>query len=163
LRWQRIQALIVKADTVIFVLSPHAVSSSTCQKEVAFAASLNMRFAPIVCRPVDIAKVPSELSRLNFISFEDETRFENNADKLAEALSTDIELIQKHTEFGELAQRGTERWKRVHEERKYASPSRSRRFLVLQSGAPPRGRPQLGYLGHPEQQSRLPVREDAHP
>jgi hypothetical protein len=40
---------------------------------------------------------------LNFISFEDQARFEYNADKLAEALSTDIEWIRKHTEFGELA------------------------------------------------------------
>jgi hypothetical protein len=52
--------------------------------------------------------VPSELSRLNFISFEDQARFENNADKLAEALSTDIEWIRKHTEFGELARRWAE-------------------------------------------------------
>jgi hypothetical protein len=87
------------------VLSPDAVSSPTCQKEVAFAASLNKRFAPIVCRPVDIAKAPSELSRLNFISFEDETRFEESVEKLALALATDIEWTRKHTEFGELARR----------------------------------------------------------
>jgi hypothetical protein len=103
--WRRIQALIVKADTVIFALSPDAISSPTCQKEVAFAASLNKRFAPIVCRPVDVANVPSELSRLNFISFDDVAEFESNADKLRDALSTDIEWIRKHTEFGELARR----------------------------------------------------------
>jgi formylglycine-generating enzyme required for sulfatase activity len=103
--WRRIQALIVKADTVIFVLSSDAVSSPTCQKEVAFAASLNKRFAPVVCRSVDVASVPIELSRLNFISFEDEPQFESNAHKLADALSTDIEWIREHTEFGELARR----------------------------------------------------------
>jgi hypothetical protein len=103
--WRRIQALIAKADTVIFVLSPDAVSSDICRREVAYAASLNKRFAPIVCRPVDVAKVPSELSRLNFISFEDRERFDDNASKLADALSTDIEWIRKHTEFGELARR----------------------------------------------------------
>jgi TIR domain/Sulfatase-modifying factor enzyme 1 len=101
--WNRIQALIGKADTIIFVLSPDAISSSTCRKEVAFAASLNKRFAAVICRPVIVADVPSELSQLNFISFDDKTRFEHHADKLAEALSTDIEWIRKHTEFGELA------------------------------------------------------------
>jgi hypothetical protein len=42
--WKRIQALIAQADTVIFVLSPDAVASEVCAKEVAFAASLNKRF-----------------------------------------------------------------------------------------------------------------------
>jgi hypothetical protein len=36
--WLRIQGLIVKADTIIFVLSPDAILSDTCHKEVAFAA-----------------------------------------------------------------------------------------------------------------------------
>jgi formylglycine-generating enzyme required for sulfatase activity len=106
--WRRIQNLIAKADTIIFVLSPDAVSSDICRKEVAFAASLNKRFAPIVCRPVDVANVPTELSRLNFISFEDQTHFERNADQLEDALSTNIEWIRKHTEFGELSRRWEE-------------------------------------------------------
>jgi formylglycine-generating enzyme required for sulfatase activity len=101
--WKRIQTLIGKADTVVFVLSPEAISSDVCRKEVAFAASLNKRFAPIVCHPVNVANVPTELSRLNFISFEDDTRFEDSAEKLAQALTTDIEWVRKHTEFGERA------------------------------------------------------------
>jgi len=103
--WKRIQALIGQADTIIFVLSPDAVDSDICRREVAFAASLNKRFAPIVYRPVNISKVPTELSRLNFISFEDGSNFDRNADQLEDALSTNIEWIRKHTEFGELARR----------------------------------------------------------
>jgi TIR domain len=49
--WQRIQGLIAKADTVVFVLSPEAVASEICAREVAHAVSLNKRFAPIVYRP----------------------------------------------------------------------------------------------------------------
>ncbi len=45
--WRRIEALIVKADTIVFVLSPNAIASEVCAKEVNFAASLNKRFAPI--------------------------------------------------------------------------------------------------------------------
>src|ERR1700731_2770477 len=56
--WKRIQALIAQADTVIFVLSPDAVVSPVCAKEVAFAASLNKRFAPIVFRRLDDKQVP---------------------------------------------------------------------------------------------------------
>jgi hypothetical protein len=35
--WKRVQVLIAAADTVVFVLSPDAVSSDVCAKEVAFA------------------------------------------------------------------------------------------------------------------------------
>jgi len=103
--WKRIEDLIVKADTIVFGLSPDALSSDICKKEVEFAASLKKRFAPIVCRQVDAKTVPDELARLNFIFFDDEAGFEDSADKLAEALSTNIDWIRKHTEFGEFAQR----------------------------------------------------------
>src|SRR3984885_1578446 len=65
--WKRIQALIARADTIIFVLSPDAVASDVCAKEGAFAASLNKRFAPVVYRRVDDRQVPETLARLNFI------------------------------------------------------------------------------------------------
>jgi TIR domain len=91
--WKRIEALIVQADTVIFVLSPDAVSSETALKEVAFAASLNKRFAPIVCRRVEAGVVPEALRRLNFILFDDVARFDASADRLVEALATDIDWI----------------------------------------------------------------------
>src|SRR5262245_8069497 len=51
--WKRIEALIGRADAVVFVLSPESLSSDICRKEVKFAASRNKRLAPIVCRRVD--------------------------------------------------------------------------------------------------------------
>ena len=106
--WKSIEALIVDADTIVFVLSPDAIASEICAKEVAFAASLNKRFAPIVCRHVDEKAVPEALRRLNFIFFAEEARFEESADKLAEALVTDIAWIKRHTEFGGHARRWAE-------------------------------------------------------
>ena len=103
--WKRIEALITQADTIVMVLSPDAISSEVCMKEIAFAASLNKRFAPIVWRRVDDKMVPETLSRLNFIFFDDDTRFDESANRLAEALATDIDWIRKHTEFGEVAHR----------------------------------------------------------
>ena len=102
--WERVQKLIGLADTVVFVLSPDAVASEVALKEVAHAASLNKRFAPIVCRRVDDDTVPEALRRLNFIFF-DEARFDASVDQLAEALQTDISWIRQHTEFGEAARR----------------------------------------------------------
>jgi len=72
--WKRIEALILRADTVVFVLSPDSVSSDVALREVTFAASLNKRFAPIVCRRVDDKEVPEALAKLNFVFFEDDTR-----------------------------------------------------------------------------------------
>ena len=74
--WKRIEALIGRADTVVFVVSPDAVASDVALKEVAHAASLNKRFAPIVCRRTDDVAVPEALRRLNFILFDDPARFE---------------------------------------------------------------------------------------
>jgi formylglycine-generating enzyme required for sulfatase activity len=101
--WKRIQALIGGADTVVFVLSPDAVKSDVALKEVTHAASLNKRFAPIVCRRVDDAAVPEALRRLNFIFFDDPDQFEASADRLADALQTDIAWVRRHTEFGDTA------------------------------------------------------------
>jgi WD40 repeat protein len=106
--WKRIEALIVQADTVIFVLSPDAIASPVCHKEIAFASSLSKRFAPIVCRRVDDREVPEALQRLNFISFENAEQFDERMDRLAEALVTDIDWVRKHTELGEVARRWSE-------------------------------------------------------
>jgi formylglycine-generating enzyme required for sulfatase activity len=107
--WKRIEALIGGADTVVFVLSPDAVKSDIALKEVTHAASLNKRFAPIVCRRVEDSAVPEALRRLNFIFFDDPAQFEASAHKLAKALQTDIGWIRRHTEFGQAAQRWMER------------------------------------------------------
>src|SRR5215469_9982903 len=101
--WERIEGLITRADTVVFVLSPDAVASEVALREVRFAASLNKRFAPVVWRRVDDKLVPAELAKLNFIFFDNEAQFERRADQLAEALRTDIGWIRQHTDFGEQA------------------------------------------------------------
>jgi formylglycine-generating enzyme required for sulfatase activity len=107
--WQRIEVLIGRADTIVFVLSPDAVKSDVALKEVTYATSLNKRFAPIVCRRVDDAAVPEPLRRLNFVFFDDPERFDASSDTLAEALRTDIGWIRRHTEFGE----ATRRWMQI--------------------------------------------------
>jgi hypothetical protein len=101
--WKRIEALIARADTLVFVISPDAVASDVATKEVAYAASLNKRLAPIVCRRVTDYALPDPLRRLNFIFFDEPTQFESSANRLAEALQTDIGWIRCHTEYGEAA------------------------------------------------------------
>src|SRR5262249_5856919 len=45
------------------------------------------------------------LAKLQFVNFEDDAQFEKSADRLAEALSTDIGWVRQHTDFGERARR----------------------------------------------------------
>jgi formylglycine-generating enzyme required for sulfatase activity len=103
--WKRIQALIGRADSVVFMLSPDSVKSEVALKEVAHAALLNKRFAPIVCRQVEDSAVPEALRRLNFIFFNEPKRFDASADRLADALRTDIGWVRQHTEYGEAERR----------------------------------------------------------
>jgi formylglycine-generating enzyme required for sulfatase activity len=103
--WERIQALIGRADTIVFVLSPDAVTSEVALKEVTLGAELNKRFAPIVCRRVEDLAVPEALRRLNFIFFDDPAVFEVSADRLAQALRTDLGWVRQHTEYGEAERR----------------------------------------------------------
>jgi hypothetical protein len=88
--WKRIEALISHADTVVFVLSPDAVTSDVALKEVTYAASLNKRFAPIVCRRVEDAATPDALRRLNFIFFDDARP--SSQSKIRDALR-EVELL----------------------------------------------------------------------
>ena len=103
--WARIEALIVQADTIVFVLSPNSTGSDIALREVAFAASLNKRFAPVVARAVDPAQVPDALARLNFVVFSEASEFDASVDRLVDALNTDISWVRKHTELGEIALR----------------------------------------------------------
>src|SRR6185437_9573781 len=49
--------------------------------------------------------VPEALAKLNYVFVDDDSRFEESLDRLAEALDTDISWIRQHTEFGEQARR----------------------------------------------------------
>src|ERR1700683_5562886 len=59
--WKRLQALIIRADTVVFVISPDAVASREALREVEYAASQNKRCAPIVCRRAPESETPEAL------------------------------------------------------------------------------------------------------
>jgi hypothetical protein len=101
--WKRIETLISQSDAVIFVISPAAVASEICAKEVAFAVSLNKRLAPIVRRAVNVETIPAELSRLNFIFSDERQQFDRSLHLLREALTKDIVWLRSHTEFGQAA------------------------------------------------------------
>ncbi|TAX01971.1 toll/interleukin-1 receptor domain-containing protein (plasmid) [Rhizobium leguminosarum] len=101
--WKRIETLIMKADTIVFVLSPDSLQSKYARQEIDFAAGLNKRFAPILCRDLDGAPIPAALAKFNYVPFDDLSQFEARADRLAKALRVDIAWLRQHAEFGEAA------------------------------------------------------------
>ncbi len=103
--WARIQTLILRADTVVFVLSPDSAASKVALQEVSFAASANKRFAPIVRHSVNDGAVPEALAKLHFLFFDDDARFDESVNRLVEALNTDIYWIRQHTDLSEQARR----------------------------------------------------------
>jgi hypothetical protein len=108
--WERrLDTLIRQCDTVVFVLSPRSVQSQRCAWEVARATELSKRIVPVLGLPVDEARVPPALQRLNFIDFSPGHSFARAMGRLADALRLDIAWIREHTRVGELAQRWRER------------------------------------------------------
>jgi hypothetical protein len=104
--WEaRLGALILGADTVVFILSPAAVRSERCAWEVERAAELGKRLIPVQGVPVPEADVPERLRRLNYIFFREGQSFARPLRELAEALRQDVEWIREHTRLSEAAAR----------------------------------------------------------
>lgn len=108
--WAReLLSFIQAADTVVFVVSPHSVRSPACAWEVEQVRLHAKRLAPIVIANVENEPVPPDISRLQYISFLDWARIEDNTDTLARALNTDVAWLKEHTRLGALARRWIER------------------------------------------------------
>ena len=108
--WEReLLGFIRRADTVIFVVSPHSIASKACAWEVEQVRANAKRLAPVVIADVEGMPIPREISRINYLYFTDEAVFEARADELASALNTDVPWLREHTRLGELARRWLER------------------------------------------------------
>lgn len=104
--WEaRLGRLIEGADTVVFVISPDAVTSERCAWEVERTVSLKKRLLPIVWRRVEEAQVPPRLKQLNYVFFDKPLMSVPSLAALSTALRTDLDWIREHTRFGEAALR----------------------------------------------------------
>ena len=108
-RWfARLQDLISKAETIVFVLSPDSVRSKVCADEVDYGTHLGKRFIPVVARAVEDASVPAALGELNYVFLDDEATYEANVDRLVTAIRTDLGWMRSHAELGRLAEEWNE-------------------------------------------------------
>lgn len=109
--WQkRLGALILSAETVVFVLSPLSAVSEICLWEIEEAQRLHKRILPVVAQPLGAAKAPSGLQKLNYTHFYDEpsvpgSGFGDGIAKLVTALNSDLDWLREHARLQELAER----------------------------------------------------------
>ena len=107
-RWRvRLEDLITRAETILFVLSPESVNSKVCAEEVAFGKRLGKRFIPVIARPVDAPSVPETLSELNYVCLADGEPYAANVDRLVSAIRTDLAWCRTHADLGRLAEEWT--------------------------------------------------------
>src|SRR5262249_24806718 len=90
-------------DTVIFVISPEAVKSEQCTREVGRTLALSKRLLPVVFKKVPERDVPEKLRRLQWVHFDGQPGFTRPLLQLAEALRVDLHWIRDHTRLAELA------------------------------------------------------------
>src|SRR5690242_9123417 len=101
-KWQeRLLALILEADTVIFVLTPESVRSEYCEWEVSRTLERGKRLIPVAASPLGEARPFDLLSERQRIHFYEErsvpdSGFGDGVKRLAADLATDPEWIREH-------------------------------------------------------------------
>lgn len=109
--WEkRLSGLIAESDTVVFVVSPQAVTSEQCVWEIDEALKLTKRLLPVVHKPVPPADLPPKLGARQYVDFHN-LGFGRALNQLSAALRQDLDWVREHTRLGELAARWSARGK----------------------------------------------------
>src|SRR5262249_47542361 len=91
------------ADTFLFCLTPHSLTSEVCGWEIDVATRLGKRIVPVVLQDSPDAAIPPAIAKLNFIFLRSGDAFDAGIDRLRFALQAEIAWIREHTRIGELA------------------------------------------------------------
>ncbi|MGD1805387.1 TIR domain-containing protein [Dapis sp. BLCC M126] len=91
---QEINQGIAAADNIIYLLSPEAIKSESCQQTLTYALSLNKRMIPLLISPTDLTEISPGISNLQLI---DLTPSEpEGIDKLIKELKSEAVYYQRH-------------------------------------------------------------------
>jgi hypothetical protein len=104
-RKERLGALILSADAVVFIISPESMASDICTWEIDETERLQKKLLPVVHRQLADKQVPFRLARLHYIFLRAEDKFDLGLATLAAAIETDVGWIRHHTRISELARR----------------------------------------------------------
>jgi formylglycine-generating enzyme required for sulfatase activity len=143
--WQReLLALIRRADTVVFIVSQHSVTSKVVGWELDQVRTQGKRLAPIVIANVENIPVPDDVARINYLFFTDEALFEERVDQLASALNTDVAWLKEHTRLSDLVRR----WQERNKAKDLLIRGRELAEAQAWAGNPPRVAPPVTDLHH---------------
>ncbi|MDM8558104.1 TIR domain-containing protein, partial [Candidatus Parabeggiatoa sp. HSG14] len=87
---------IDSADNFLLIVSPDAVASEYCEREVVYAAEQSKRFISVLHRETDPNTMPEVLRKINWIDFK-ETAFDKSFPELIQAIELDREHAHQHT------------------------------------------------------------------
>ena len=102
-KWEeKLGTLIRDADTVVLVLSPSSLRSSSVAWEIEQAIKIPKRIVPVVVEPVGGSPQPEAIQQLNYVYFYDEAKvpgsgFATGLAQLVDALNTDVDWMREHT------------------------------------------------------------------
>jgi hypothetical protein len=80
-----LEDFIRTADTILFFITPAAMSSRWCRMEVEFAVGLNKRILPVLLKPVPDEIIPLDLARFQYLiltDINDERAFDTLVDAI---------------------------------------------------------------------------------
>jgi hypothetical protein len=96
--WQEIEAGIESAHTFIFVISKDSVESKYCRREIDHAITHNKRLIPVLRRKdYNRNGMHPKLGQHQWLTFLEESSFDQAFAKLVEAINTDIDYQKNHT------------------------------------------------------------------
>ncbi|MEM7594849.1 MAG: TIR domain-containing protein, partial [Cyanobacteria bacterium P01_A01_bin.83] len=96
---QEIEKGIVRADNLVYLISPSTLRSSYCQQELAFAIAHNKRIIPLLIKETSLDLIPPELQKLQFIDLThlpDEPNYHHGIDKLLKELKNEAFYHESH-------------------------------------------------------------------
>ncbi|MEO0598519.1 MAG: toll/interleukin-1 receptor domain-containing protein, partial [Chloroflexota bacterium] len=90
--WDKILTGLEQSDLFLVALSNLYLESVACQREYTYAVALGKALLPVVVKPVDYNRVPSELAQIQYVNFEknnEETqvRLYNGINKTSESVT----------------------------------------------------------------------------
>lgn len=112
-----ITSAIESSDALLFVISPDAIKSKYCYKELEIAIQLNKKIIPILySEPETKVKLHPKLSSTNWVFLRPKKEnFKEVIPRLIDTISTDLDWVQQHTN---LLQRAIQ-WKQKKESSGY--------------------------------------------
>lgn len=94
-----VQAALVSADAVVFVITPASIASNSCTKELLEAERVCKRVVPVLRRDVDPAYLPQEFKERNLLRAREQDDFDAAMRALVELLNEDEKWTRMHTEL----------------------------------------------------------------